>query len=170
MKIVHVIESSATGTLAVVRMVANRLAREGHKVYVIYSRREDTPVGLRAQFDPSIALCHIRMRGPNFPKVIWGLRRMLMSIEPDIVHLHSSFAGFFGRLASILALKSTAFFYSPHCISFMRTDVSFARKLAFAAFELIACVRECMYVACSESEKAAVEAYLKRSAVLVENA
>lgn len=170
MKVVHVIESSATGTLSMVCMIANQLAREGHQVSVIYSMREETPANFRELFEPNVTLRHIAMRGSNLAKVLWALRKSLVEIEPDVVHLHSSFAGFFGRLATVFALKRTAFFYSPHCISFMRTDVSSVKKLTFAVLELLACVRRCVYVACSESEHSAVRGYLKQRVVLLENA
>ena len=151
-------------------MIANRLAQEGHHVHVIYSVRKDTPADLRALFHKDVVLRHIQMKNARVLSVLADVRAALKEVEPDIVHLHSSFAGFLGRIAAMFSFRKTAFFYSPHCISFMRRDVSMLRRLSFAGLELIACVRRCLYIACSESERLAIRAYLRRPVVVIENA
>ena len=170
LKIVQLLESSATGTLSMVCMIANRLAQEGHDVHVIYSVRADTPADLRTLFHKNVVLRHVQMKNARVLSVVADVRAALKEIEPDIVHLHSSFAGFLGRIAAMFSFRETAFFYSPHCISFMRRDVSMFRRLAFAGLELIACVRRCLYIACSESERVAIRTYLRRPVVVIENA
>ncbi|AOI61783.1 glycosyltransferase [Burkholderia diffusa] len=170
MKIVHIVESSATGTLSMVCLIANRLAREGHDVHVVYSVRPDTPPGLAAMFDARVSLRHVQMKGAGLLRTVGRLRAALNEIGPDAVHLHSSFAGFLGRLSTLFALPKAAFFYSPHCISFMRRDISGVKRLAFVGLEWIACVRKCLYVACSESEGRAIRAWLRQPVVVVENA
>ncbi|KVH44818.1 glycosyltransferase [Burkholderia diffusa] len=170
MKIVHIVESSATGTLSMVCLIANRLAREGHDVHVVYSVRPDTPPGLAAMFDTRVSLRHVQMKGAGLLRTVGRLRATLNEIGPDVVHLHSSFAGFLGRLSTLFALPKAAFFYSPHCISFMRRDISGVKRLAFVGLEWIACVRKCLYVACSESEGRAIRAWLRQPVVVVENA
>jgi glycosyltransferase involved in cell wall biosynthesis len=170
MKVVHVIESTATGTLAMVCAIANRLVAEGHEVHVIYSVRDETPRDLHALFDPDVVLHHLQMKGVPLASILPGLRRQLIELNPDIVHLHSSFAGFLGRLSTLFCLPSTAFHYSPHCISFMRRDIGRMKRYCFAALEWLACVKSCTYVGCSESECAAIYRYLRRPAVLIENA
>ncbi|AOJ01062.1 glycosyl transferase [Burkholderia mayonis] len=170
MKIVQVLESSATGTLSMVCLIANRFAREGHDVHVVYSIRPDTPADFHALFDATVKLRHIQMKGVPLLPALLELRRTLIGIGPDVVHLHSSFAGFLGRIASLFALRQAAFFYSPHCISFMRRDISALKRLAFVALERIACVKRCLYIACSDSERDAVRAHLRQPVVVVENA
>jgi glycosyltransferase involved in cell wall biosynthesis len=170
MRVVHVIESTATGTLAVVCTIANRLVMEGHEVHVIYSERNETPHNLSALFHPDVALQKLQMKGPSLTRILLGLRRRLVELKPDIVHLHSSFAGFLGRLSTLFSLTSTAFLYSPHCISFIRQDIGRMKRYCFAALELLACAKGCTYVGCSESECAAIQRYLGRHAVLIENA
>ena len=151
-------------------MISNRLALEGHEVHVIYSIRSDTPADLGALFHKDVVLRHIQMKNVPVLSVVAGLRAALKEINPEIVHLHSSFAGFFGRVAPMFSLRQTVFFYSPHCISFMRRDVSIFRRLAFASLELLACARRCLYIACSESERVAIRTYLRQQVVAIENA
>ena len=170
MKVVHVLESTATGTLSIVCMIANRLVRDGHEVHVIYSERDETPRDLHALFHSDVVLQHLQMKGPSLTSILFGMRRRLVDLKPDVVHLHSSFAGFLGRLSTVFCLPSTAFLYSPHCISFMRSDVGRLKRFLFAALELLACVKFCTYIGCSESECAAIRRHLRRHAVLIENA
>jgi glycosyltransferase involved in cell wall biosynthesis len=170
MKVVHVIESTATGTLAVVCTIANRLVMEGHEVHVIYSERNETPRNLSALFHSDVVLQKLQMKGPSLASVLFGLRRRLVELKPDIVHLHSSFAGFLGRVSALFSLPSTVFLYSPHCISFIRQDIGRAKRYCFTALEWLACVKDCTYVGCSESECTAIRRYLNRHAVLIENA
>jgi glycosyltransferase involved in cell wall biosynthesis len=170
LKIVQLLESSATGTLSMVCMIANRLALEGHEVHVIYSIRNDTPANLRMLFHRDVVLRHIQMKNARVLSAVAELRKALKTIQPDVVHLHSSFGGFLGRIAALFSFHETAFFYSPHCISFMRRDVSTLKRVAFAGLEWIACVRKCLYIACSQSERAAIRTYLRRPVVVIENA
>ncbi|MBC8747446.1 MULTISPECIES: glycosyltransferase [Paraburkholderia] len=170
MRIVHVVESTATGTLMVVSTLATRLVKEGHEVYVIYSRREETPKNLHSMFHPGVVLEHLQMKGPSLTSILSGLRRQLAQLDPDVVHMHSSFAGFLGRVSTLFSLPSTAFLYSPHCISFVRRDVGKVKRHCFAALEWLASVKACTYVGCSESECSAIRRHLWRDAVLIENA
>lgn len=170
MRIVQVIESTATGTLAMVRLISNQFAKENHEVHVIYSVRIDTPSNLLEQFESTIKLHHVQMSGRSLPAILKELRSKLKTIKPDVVHLHSSYAGFLGRIASVGILSSTRFFYSPHCISFMRKDISQIKRLCFIALEKLACLKRCIYIACSESERIEINKYVGSKVLLIENA
>lgn len=167
-KIVHIIESSATGTLAITRMAANAQVLLNN-VTVLYSRRAETPQDFESLFLNDVSLIERNLSASYFPFSVFSLRRHLKRINPDIVHCHSSLAGFVGRLASIgLSVKV---FYSPHCISFMREDVNQYKKLFFKLFEILACIKPSVYIACSQSEKNAIKKALPFVEVnLLENA
>ncbi|GAU03427.1 glycosyltransferase [Burkholderia stabilis] len=170
MRIVQIVESSATGTLSIVRLISNRFASLGHDVHVIYSRRPETPAALHALFDARVVLHCVKMtRIRDLPSIV-TLRRMLVRLQPDVVHLHSSRAGFLGRLAAVRTLRATRFFYSPHCIAFMRRDLSAAARYLFVVLERIASIRQCLYIACSASEVHAIRSRLTQPVELVENA
>jgi Glycosyltransferase len=170
MKIVHVIESSATGTLSMVLLIANGLADSGLDVHVVYSRRPETPKNFNTLFDERVKLHHVQMGGKQPWLAALRLRAMLRKIGPNVVHLHSSYAGFLGRIGSLLGLPGVRFLYSPHCISFMRQDISKWKRLAFIALERVGTLKSCLYLACSESERIAVKKHLGKPVVLVENA
>lgn len=167
-KIIHVIESTATGTLSIANMAANEQTKK-NDVSVVFSRRPDTPKNIESLFEPTINLIEENLKASRFPFSVFALRKHLKQLKPDVVHCHSSFAGFVGRLAAIGL--NTKVFYSPHCISFMRQDISPIKKGVFKAFELIACIKKSTYIACSQSEYNAINAALPFvRVVLLENA
>ncbi|MBH1839337.1 glycosyltransferase [Stenotrophomonas maltophilia] len=167
--IVHVVEATATGTLSMVRACANLLAEQGHFVHVVYSRRPETPSNLDSLFHPNVVLRCIPMGGGSIAPAVFHLHKYLRKVNPDIVHLHSSFAGFIGRAASIGLAARPRLFYSPHCISVMRRDINYKRYL-FALLERIANLRSCMYLACSNSERSAIADWVGAKSFVVENA
>jgi len=69
----------------------------------------------------------------GFLKRIFHLRRIVREIQPDIIHAHSSMAGFYVRLFTFRRVKT----YSPHCFSFDRLDISPARRLFYLFIEVI---------------------------------
>lgn len=167
-KIVHIIEATATGTLSVALMAVNEQCKY-NKVYVIYSIRDDTPKDIIDMFDNRIEFFQLGLGKSYFPMSIFNLRNILNTIVPDIIHCHSSFAGFIGRFAS-LGLKSRMF-YSPHCISFMREDIGYIKRFIFRNLEKFANIKSSVYIACSLSEKKAIEYALPSvHVVLLENA
>jgi hypothetical protein len=96
MKIVQMMESSATGTLSMVCLIANRFAREGHEVHVVYSIRDETPVDIHAMFDRNVALRHVQMKGVPLLPALARLTSVLREIQPDVIHLHRRLPGFSG--------------------------------------------------------------------------
>ncbi|WP_243736973.1 glycosyltransferase [Cupriavidus sp. L7L] len=170
MKITHLIESTATGTLAMVCLAANHFAARGHKISVVYSQRPETPSNLAGLFHRDVALHALPMGPKDLPVSLIEVRRKLKELNPDVLHMHSSFAGFVGRMATLGWRSDLRALYSPHCISFMRTDISRTRRRIFTLLEAVAARGRASYVACSRSEAQAIERSLGRPAILLENA
>ena len=168
MQIIHIIESTATGTLSMVELLANQQVAQ-HEVTVIYSLREDTPKALQDIFDPRVKLHYIDMSPKHAAKSVWRLRQYIKTMPHAVVHCHSSVAGFLGRLA-VWRLPNRCF-YSPHCIAFMRTDISPFTRRVFVGLEKQALLFGHRYIACSHSEADYIQQYLPGAHVdTVENA
>lgn len=168
MKILHIIESAATGTLSIANMAANQQVID-HDVTVIFSRRPDTPENIEKMFNGDVKLIEEKLQAKYFPLSVFSLRKHIKNLSPDVIHCHSSFAGFVGRLAAI-GLKSKVF-YSPHCISFMRKDISSFKRSLFKLFEKIGGIKNSTFIACSQSEQDVIKAELPGvRVVLLENA
>ncbi len=148
---------------------ANLLADRGYDVHVVYSIRPETPAGISGMFRSSVTLHVIPMSINRAPVALIALRRLLRELNPGLVHLHSSIAGFLGRLASFGLPGQTKFFYSPHCIAVMRRDIR-AKRLLYALLERVANIRACSYLACSQSERAAIRQWVGADALVLENA
>jgi glycosyltransferase involved in cell wall biosynthesis len=94
-----------------------------------------------------------------------ALRRLVARVKPDVVHLHSTFAGFVGGLAVPRRIPRV---YTPHGYSFSRTSEG---RLARNAYRLIewAIARRVDLVGAvsrSEAEQAAGEVHAPRVSVV----
>lgn len=74
---------------------------------------------------------------------------LIAELKPDIVHLHSSKAGFLGRF---LKLGRSRLVYTPHCYAFEREDISnFSRNL-YKTLEKISLSKIDVVAGCSQRE------------------
>lgn len=164
-KIVQILESTATGTLSMVATISNLLIDHGYEVSVIYSKRDETPQNLPDYFNDSVQLIHFDMTtSANVPLISYKLNRLIKELNPNIVHLHSSKAGFIGRIA-VMRMKHLKVLYSPHCISFMMKDLPAYKKHSYVLLERIANKLSGEYVACSESERTVIQQNIKSATV-----
>lgn len=162
MKIVHVMECFAGGTFKFLVDLTSELSNEEH--IVIYgTNRENTPKNFRDLFNKNVKFIEWKtaqreMKPLKDIKALWELYIILKKIDDiDIIHLHSSKAGFLGRIVSFLLGKINRTIYTPHAISFLRLDVSPKKREIFIAMEKFASFFGGKIVACSQSEKEAIE-------------
>lgn len=162
MKIVHVMECFAGGTFNFLVDLTSELSNEEH--IVIYgTNRENTPKNFKDLFNKNVKFIEWKtaqreMKPLKDIKALWELYTILKKIENiDIIHLHSSKAGFLGRIVSFLLGKSKKTIYTPHAISFLRLDVSSKKRKIFIWMEKFASFFGGKIVACSQSEKEAIE-------------
>jgi glycosyltransferase involved in cell wall biosynthesis len=174
--VAHITECLAGGTLAVLRQLTGELAMSHVRQTLLFCRRPDTPLDVDLLFPPSVRLVELRpARGLHFEFVADMVRalRLLMSADPpDIVHLHSSKAGFVGRL-TLRALDSsrgtrTRMLYSPHGLAFLNPCRPWA-SAAYWALEACAGMVDCQPVACGASEARALDSVSRRPAMVLEN-
>lgn len=152
MRILHVTEASAAGTLQVVRGLAKHHAASGHAVTLAYADRPDTPADLAHDAAEGLELVPLRWaRRSPAAQVSAGraLRRLVRERRPDVVHLHSSFAGAVGALA---LPRSVPLIYTPHGLAFARTGVGRPAGAAVRAVETLVARRSALLGAVSEAE------------------
>lgn len=157
MKILHVTEAMASGTLQVIAQLAHAQIADGHTVYIVHSVRPDTPS--RSKLAEILPREAFRIEVPFVTEIspardlssIWRFRRILRTIEPDIVHAHSSKGGAIARLACSIP-GSPPVCYSPHGFSFLREDVSPFKRSLFRFAEAFLSKLTGTVIACSASE------------------
>lgn len=162
MKIVHVVECFAGGVFSFLSNLTNELDKEEY--IIIYGiNRDNTPNNFREKFPPNTQFIPWKSASRNLNffkdmKALWELYNILKKIDGiDVIHLHSSKAGFLGRIVSFLLGKSEKTIYTPHAISFLRLDVSPKKRKVFIWMEKLASFFGGKIVACSQSEKEAIE-------------
>lgn len=174
MKIVHVIECFAGGVFSFLSNLTNELDKEEY--IVIYGiNRDNTPSNFKEKFPSNIKFIPWKSAGRNLNplkdiKALWELYIILKKIDNiDIIHLHSSKAGFLGRIVSFLLGKSKKTIYTPHAISFLRLDVSPKKRKIFIWMEKFASFFGGKIIACSQSEKEAIEEQGIKSVTFINN-
>lgn len=145
MKIVHVVEALEGGVYTYFKDLSwffgSDEIRKTVETIIIYSghRNGVNPEKVQAEFSNNVKLIHIEMVREIAPfqdlKSLYKLRKQLHTINPDIVHLHSSKAGVLGRIAVFSLFKKKKVFYSPHGYAFLRTDISKATQNLYLTIE-----------------------------------
>jgi len=159
MKIVHVAESFATGILDVISNIANGMPESQH--VIIHGRREETPQSFAQRF-PKGTLFYPwphaarELSAARDLQALFALVGLLKGMrDADAIHLHSSKAGFLGRLACRLLDMQDKTLYSPHGAAFLRQDVSPAKVRLYRFLEKTAARFGGRVIASSASEAAA---------------
>lgn len=174
MKIVHVVECFAGGVFSFLSNLTNELDKEEY--IVIYGvNRDNTPSNFKEKFPLNTKFIPWKSASRSLNplkdiKALWELYIILKKIDNiDIIHLHSSKAGFLGRIVSFLLGKSKKTIYTPHAISFLRLDVSPKKRKIFIWMEKFASFFGGKIVACSKSEKEAIEEQGIKSVTFINN-
>ena len=154
-------------------LLASELQRaRGHRMLIIHCKRPGAPADLRTRVHSDIDLIELRMR-PLFlhlPGWLLKVASEIRSWNPDILILHGSFAGFFGRLAAGPKFRGDLLYFT-HCISLMHLDFSRSYRLLFRILEKFAqFVSPAIYVATSQAEQIVISRDIGAPTRLLENA
>jgi len=150
MKIMHITESMASGVLRYLQEAVR--VNESDRHYIVYSKRIYTPNDLNKLFPDSIQLFNIDFQIRPRIKSIKTLYEYIRDINPDVIHLHSTIAGIFGRLIITVCFPKKRVLYTPHGYSFLMTDKSKLIRAVFWLVEFAASQLKGNIVACSKSE------------------
>lgn len=135
MRILHVSEAAGGGVLEMLRTLAAGQVAQGHDVAVAWGQRPETPADLAARLPAGVTSIELpwgRRTVAAQLRAARALRRSARAFAPDVVHLHSSFAGTVG--AVVLAGRWPTI-YSPHAFSFGRAHETPWRRRAYRAAE-----------------------------------
>ena len=164
MTILHVLEPFATGVTTAVSSICRELPDFTH--IVIHGSRNwtESTEKVKLRFPPAVtfvewksAAREISLKGDW--KALWELVAILKKYKPlssktensIVVHLHSSKAGFLGRVACrFLGIKPVI--YTPHCGPFLRTDISAFKRKMYYFFEWTGSLFGGRVVGCGPSE------------------
>ena len=111
MRVVHVSEVSAGGVRRVLSDFAADQVARGFDVHVVGDPSLAAVAGTHHQWRGS------RRRPATALTDLVRLHRLLAELSPDVIHLHSFFAGFFGRLPGSMNHRAPVV-YQPHSWAF----------------------------------------------------
>lgn len=160
--IIHIIESFAGGSLDVVKALARIKQTSQNKSIthiVIHGFRDDSPTDVRIGFDDDVKLISWAFASREISfiqdfRALYALLEILKQQPKDaILHLHSSKAGFLGRLAATILGRKKYTVYTPHSVAMLRQDVSLAKRQLYSVLEKLAALGSGTVVACSLSEQ-----------------
>lgn len=161
MRILHLVEPFSSGIITFIIYLTKELPQHEH--IVIHGTRvtQDRVSAVRKRF-PSYVKFEVwpdavREIAPlkDFLALI-QLLRFYKRLKPDVIHLHSSKAGFLGRVAGFFF--NYKIIYTPNGAPFLRTDISRFKRRMYIFLERFANLLAGKVICCSLSES---EAYHK---------
>lgn len=153
-KVLHVVEAFGGGVFTFLVALANKTCEE-FDVTIAYTVRPQTPLNYRELIDPRVRLIEMTevQRSINIGQDLKGaaeIYRIYKEIKPDFVHLHSSKAGFLGRL--VINCKKTSVAYTPHGFSFLKEDDSPFVRMLYKTVEKIGALKGGVVIGVSKGE------------------
>ena len=116
MRLLHVSEVDAGGVLSLIRDYTAEQTCRGHDVHLLARSHMDATVGAFHAWD-------VDRRAPHrLPLAVRQFQRVVRETRPEVVHLHSFFAGLLGRIVSRAGKDGPAVVYQPHSWSFDAVD------------------------------------------------
>jgi glycosyltransferase involved in cell wall biosynthesis len=174
MTVVHVLEPFVSGVSSAVIRITEQLPDIRH--VVVHGSRVlvDTVENVRAQFPRQTEFVEWKSAGReiSLSRDLGALQELIAILRPyanaeAVIHLHSSKAGFLGRVAcAIVGIPRVI--YTPHCASFIRSDIGFLKKRFFRLLERVGGFFGGKVVGCGKSE-ALLYSSLGRGASWVSN-
>jgi glycosyltransferase involved in cell wall biosynthesis len=153
-RVLHVAECFGGGVLQMISLVSAACARAGSAQLIAYGRRPETPIEPRRHLHADVELVDLdwRRRSPRSQvAAARRLRRVCADWLPDVVHLHSSFAGALGGYA---LAGAAPLIYTPHAFASTVASRPPWRQATFRSIERFVGARADVVGAVSQSEAA----------------
>lgn len=113
LRVLHVSEVSIGGIFSLLKDFTREQRARGYDVHLLAAPSMVRLDGVR-HHDWSLR----RGRPLSYVRAVGELRRTIRELDPDVIHLHSFFAGFFGRLPLLSGLADIPVVYQPHAWAF----------------------------------------------------
>jgi glycosyltransferase involved in cell wall biosynthesis len=125
LRILHVSEVHWGGVVTLLKQFTSGQFADGHQVHVLAPQAMPELDAVRVSWSVG------RSRLMTYVKAYRELRNLVRELRPDVVHLHSFMAGFFGRMPGALPAGANrpAVVYQPHAWSFDLIDRALPRAL-----------------------------------------
>lgn len=161
--VVHVVESFGGGVIGFVEQLCRYLPQIRHTVVHAVRAGEVAPHITQARFPAETEFVlwphAVREIAPLADaRALAALVPILRRLKPDVVHLHSSKAGFLGRIAARL-IGHRAVVYTPGGAALLRQDISPWKRGVYGRLESLAARFGGRVVACGKGEAQALAAY-----------
>lgn len=159
--VLHVVESWGAGVRAAVLQFVTATPEHEHHLLRGVRRSE-----FSADDEHGFASIGVLPAGPVAARR--AIRRGVAAVQPDVVHAHSSYAGFFVR-TTLRRGRGPRIVYSPHCFAFERRDVSAPVRVAIRAVERMLARNTDAIAACSPGEARTASLFRTERVVYVPN-
>lgn len=153
-KVLHIVEAFGSGVFSFLVDLVDSTDEE-FDITIAYGIRAETLENFKEYFSDRVKFIEVKnfTRSINIKKDIkafFEVKKIIKELNPDVIHLHSSKAGFIGRFAG--NGKKVKMLYNPHGFSFLMKDSSKIKRLFYWWIEKISTIRKCTIVGCSEGE------------------
>lgn len=153
-RILHIVEAFGGGVYTYLVSLANATCEE-FDVTIAYTKRPQTPNDFKNALDSRVHLIEMKevKREIKLIQDIKGgreIRKIYRNVDPDFVHLHSSKAGFLGRM--VIDCRRNHVIYTPHGFAFLKKDDSFIKRCIYKMIEKVAALKGGEIVSVSKGE------------------
>lgn len=155
MKILHVVESFFGGVYDFIKDFTEITPEYQHTI--LYGKRKGLKNNFKNDFkeNADFILWKNAKREISLKNDFLALKELVTLLKKekfDVIHLHSSKAGFLGRVAARVYKQQNKVIYTTHGISFSRKDVSNRKLQLYSLLEKIGSLCGGKTIACSKSE------------------
>lgn len=143
--VVHISESFGGGVAAAIKDYVRNSPSFSHEL--ICATRADAPLGT----DSLEGFTQVRQMPDGHLRRISYLRKVAARSDVALIHAHSSFGGFYARLA-FKKTKIRPIIYTPHCYGFQRRDIGILKRTLIWITEAALSMNTSVTAGCSHNE------------------
>lgn len=150
MKVLHVCEYVNGGIATYLKEIITFQKQDKRigEVSVALSQYKSERLGLRGV---AVYYYDYKRSPKNFFKAMKQIQQIIRRVDPDVIHVHSTFAGFFVRVPYFFKRKKVKIVYCAHGWSFLM-DTGFAKKQLYGLIERMLARKTDRIINISENE------------------